>query len=455
MIRKILIANRGEIAVRIIRTCKEMGIETVAVYSTADKEALHVMFADESVCIGGPKASDSYLNQNAIIQAALNTGCDAIHPGFGFLSENADFAKRVQEWDLIFIGPDGEMIEKLGNKTKARQMMMEAGVPVIPGSKENIATLEEGLAKAKDIGFPLMIKASNGGGGRGIRIVEKEDDFEAAFLNAKSEAQACFGNDDVYLEKYIVNPKHVEVQIMADHFGNVVHLYERDCSFQRRHQKMVEEAPCFSLNDDVRQSLLSDAIRACKQIGYNSVGTMEFLLDAYGNYYFMEMNTRIQVEHPITEMICDVDIVKQQIKIANHQPLSLKQEDIHLNGYALECRINAENIRKDFAPSPGTIDFLHLPAGKGVRIESAVYDGYTISPYYDSMILKVITYGKTRLECIKKMRGALEELIIGGIETNIEFHYLLLHHKKFVEGKYDTSFAASFIEELKHNEQFI
>lgn len=455
MIRKILIANRGEIAVRIIRTCKEMGIETVAIYSKADKDALHVQLASEAVCVGGNKANESYLNMNNIIQAACSTGCDAIHPGFGFLSENPKFARLVKQCDLIFIGPDAEIIEKLGNKAMARKMMMEANVPVVPGSKEIIPTVEDGLEKAKEITYPLMIKASSGGGGRGMRIVHSEDEFENAYNSARSEAMACFGNDDVYMEKYIEEPKHIEVQLIGDRFGNVVHLFERDCSFQRRNQKMIEEAPCFILDDNTRQNMFADAIKACKHVGYNSVGTIEFLLDKSGNYYFMEMNTRIQVEHPITEMICGIDIIKHQIKVADNQKLSLKQEDIKQNGYALECRINAENAKLNFAPSPGKITFLNLPGGRGVRIDTAVYNGYEIPPFYDSMILKLITYAPTRLECIKKMRIALEELIIDGVHTNIEFHYLVLHHKKFIEGKYNTGFAQEFIEELKENGEFI
>lgn len=455
MISKILIANRGEIAVRIIRTCKEMGIRTVAVYSTADRDALHVQLAHESVCIGGPRPAESYLNMNALIQAACSTGCDAIHPGFGFLSENPQFARLVEQCGLIFIGPKADVIEKLGNKSMARQMMQEAGVPVVPGSKQIIATVEEGRQLAEQITYPLIIKAANGGGGRGMRIVRSEDELENAFYSAKSEAKACFGDDDVYMEKYIEHPKHVEVQVLADEFGNVVHLYERDCSFQRRNQKMIEEAPCHVLDEQTRQRMFTDAIRACKYVGYTSVGTIEFLLAADGNYYFMEMNTRIQVEHPITEQICGIDIVKYQIRIADHQKLGLKQEDIHANGYALECRINAENIHRDFAPSPGKITFMNLPCGRGVRVETAVYNGYTIPPYYDSMIAKIITFAPTRLECIKKMRIALEELIIDGVETNIEFHYLVLHQRQFIEGTYDTGYAQQFIEELKENGEFI
>lgn len=455
MISKILIANRGEIAVRIIRTCKEMGIRTVAVYSTADRDALHVQLAHESVCIGGPRPAESYLNMNALIQAACSTGCDAIHPGFGFLSENPQFARLVEQCGLTFIGPKADVIEKLGNKSMARQMMQEAGVPVVPGSKQIISTVEEGRQLAEQITYPLIIKAANGGGGRGMRIVRSEDELEHAFYSAKSEAKACFGDDDVYMEKYIEHPKHVEVQVLADEFGNVVHLYERDCSFQRRNQKMIEEAPCHVLDEETRQRMFADAIRACQYVGYTSVGTIEFLLAADGSYYFMEMNTRIQVEHPITEQICGIDIVKYQIRVADHQRLGLKQEDIHANGYALECRINAENIHRDFAPSPGKITFMNLPCGRGVRVETAVYNGYTIPPYYDSMIAKIITFAPTRLECIKKMRIALEELIIDGVETNIEFHYLVLHQRQFIEGTYDTGYAQEFIEELKENGEFI
>ncbi len=451
MIKKILIANRGEIAVRIIRTAKEMNIETVAVYSTADKKALHVQLADESVCIGSPLAKDSYLNMFSIIQAACQTGCDAIHPGFGFLSENAEFARLVQECGLIFIGPNYKIIEKLGNKNVAREMMIAAGVPVIPGSKDIITDIEKGKEDAKKLGYPIMVKASNGGGGRGMRVVENENEFETMFRQAKSEAKACFGDDDVYIEKLIRNPKHIEVQVVGDQFGNVIHLFERDCSFQRRNQKMIEEAPCFKLDKTIRENMLNDAIKACQATGYDSVGTIEFLLDQSGAYYFMEMNTRIQVEHPITEMITGVDLIKLQIKIASHNKINLKQSDIQQKGYAIECRINAEDIEKDFAPQPGRIDFMHIPGGRGIRIDSAMYNGCEISPYYDSMILKLIAYGDTRLECIKKMRRALGELIIDGVTTNTKFHYYTLHSKEFIEGLYDTSFCENFIKELKDN----
>lgn len=451
MIEKLLIANRGEIAVRIIRTCKEMGIQTVAVYSTADRMSLHVQLADEAVCIGGPLSSQSYLNMNAIIQAACNTGCDAIHPGFGFLSENSQFARLVAQCGLIFIGPSPDIINMLGNKSEARKMMKEAGVPIVPGSKEIIETLEQGLKIAQEIGYPVMIKASNGGGGRGMRIIKDENEFESQYLNAKAEAKACFGDDDMYLEKFIESPKHIEVQVVGDQHGNVIHLFERDCSFQRRNQKMIEEAPCHVLKKDVRERLFKDAIKACQHVGYDSVGTIEFLLDKHGQYYFMEMNTRIQVEHPITEMICGIDLIKLQINIANGIKIPYQQSDIHQNGYALECRINAEDMNNNFAPTPGKITFMHLPGGRGVRVDSAMYSGCEISPYYDSMILKLITFAPTRLECIKKMRAALSEVIIDGISTNTKFHYYVLHSKEFIEGSYDTSFAQSFIEELKEN----
>ncbi len=451
MIEKLLIANRGEIAVRIIRTCKQMGIQTVAVYSTADRMSLHVQIADEAVCIGGPKSNDSYLNMNAIIQAACNTGCDAIHPGFGFLSENSQFAKLVVQCGLIFVGPSSELIDLLGNKSQARKIMKEAGIPVIPGSKESVTSLEQGKEVAQTIGYPVIIKASNGGGGRGMRVVHDESEFETQLMNAKSEAKACFGDDDVYIEKYIDHPKHIEVQVVGDQYSNVIHLFERDCSFQRRHQKMIEEAPCHSLKKEVRERLFDDAIKACQEVGYYSVGTIEFLLDKNGQYYFMEMNTRIQVEHPVTEMICGLDLIKLQINIAQGHRLSIRQKDVVENGYALECRINAEDMNRDFAPTPGKIQFMHLPGGRGVRIDSAMYSGCEVSPYYDSMILKLITFAPTRLECIKMMRVALSEVIIDGISTNTKFHYYVLHSKEFIEGTYDTGFCEAFIKELKDN----
>ncbi|MEG0526205.1 MAG: acetyl-CoA carboxylase biotin carboxylase subunit [Longicatena sp.] len=451
MIKRLLIANRGEIAVRIIRTCKEMGIETVAVYSTADHESLHVQLADYAVCIGGPKSNDSYLNMKNILSAACMTGCDAIHPGFGFLSENAKFARLVMQCGLIFIGPNPDVIDQMGDKNNARQKMMEAKVPVIPGSKDILQSVEEAKDMAESIGFPVLIKASNGGGGRGMRRVDAIEELENAYQSAKAEAKANFGDDAVYMEKFIIEPKHVEVQLMADKHGNVLHLFERDCSCQRRNQKLLEEAPCHILQDEIRQQLLSDAVKACKSVGYDSVGTIEFLLDARGQYYFMEMNTRIQVEHTISEEITGIDLIKQQILVAQGSKLSFTQEDIVSRGHAIECRINAENIKLNFAPSPGEVKFINFPGGRRVRIESAVYNGYKIPPYYDSMIAKVITYADTRLECIKRMRVALEELLIEGVETNIEFQYLLLHHPTFVSGKYDTGFMETFIKELKED----
>lgn len=451
MIKRLLIANRGEIAVRIIRTCKEMNIETVAVYSTADHEALHVQLADYAICIGGPKANESYLNMKNILSAACMTGCDAIHPGFGFLSENAKFARLVMQCGLIFIGPSPEVIDMMGDKHNARMKMIEAGVPVIPGSKALLKTIEEAKTMAASIGYPILIKASNGGGGRGMRRADCEEELQDAYHTAKAEAKANFGDDAVYMEKFIVEPKHVEVQLMADQYGNVVHLFERDCSAQRRNQKLLEEAPCHTLREDIRKHLLADAVKACKSVGYDSVGTIEFLLDARGSYYFMEMNTRIQVEHTISEEITGIDLIKQQIRIAEHQKLAYQQADIKCQGHAIECRINAENIKFNFAPSPGAITFINFPGGRRVRIESAVYNGYKIPPYYDSMIAKIITYADTRLECIKRMRDALEELLIEGIETNIEFQYLLLHHPTFISGKYDTGFMEIFIKELKED----
>lgn len=449
--KKVLIANRGEIAVRIIRTCKEMGILTVAVYSTADRSSLHVQLADESVCIGGPRSQDSYLNMVALIQAASQTGCDAIHPGFGFLSENSEFARLVQQCGFIWVGPSPHIIDLLGNKSQARKMMKEAGLPVIAGSKETVMSVEQGKEIAHEVGYPIIVKASNGGGGRGMRVINNDDEFENLFYQAKSEAKTCFGDDDMYIEKYISHPKHIEVQVVGDHYGHVIHLFERDCSFQRRHQKMIEEAPCHILKKEVKERLYQDAIKACQHVGYNSVGTIEFLLDENHNYYFMEMNTRIQVEHPITEMICGIDLIKLQLKVASGQKLPYTQDQIQCHGYALECRINAEDIHKDFAPTPGQITFMHVPGGRGVRIDSAMYTGCEISPYYDSMILKLITFAPTRLECIKKMRVALSELIIDGISTNTKFHFYVLHSKEFIEGRYDTSFCERLIKELKDN----
>lgn len=455
MIKKILIANRGEIAVRIIRACKEMGIKSVAIYSTADKEALHVQLADEAVCVGGPKAKDSYLNMANIISAASLTGCDAIHPGFGFLSENSKFARLVERCKMTFIGPAPDVIDKMGNKSEARKIMQKAKVPVVPGSKGVVHNAAEGIKIAAQIGFPVLIKASNGGGGKGMRTSYSMDDFEDAFYTAKAEAKANFGDDDVYIEKLLLNPKHIEVQILADKHGNVIHLFERDCSVQRRKQKMIEESPCFFLNNDVKEKMYADAVKACKSVKYDSVGTIEFLVDQNQDYYFIEMNTRVQVEHPVSEMVTNVDIIKNQIRIASGLELQYKQEDIKLLGYAMECRINAEDIDRDFTPSPGKITFMNLPGGKGVRIDSSTYVGYEIPPFYDSMILKLITFAPTRLECIRKMRGALEELIIEGVKTNVDYQYMILHSPLFISGNYNIGFIEELQKELVKNEKRI
>ncbi|MCR4898518.1 MAG: acetyl-CoA carboxylase biotin carboxylase subunit [Acholeplasmatales bacterium] len=454
MFKKILIANRGEIAVRIIRACKEMGIKSVAVYSQVDDKALHKKLADEAICIGGAKPADSYLNMERIIQTALLTGCDAIHPGFGFLSENPKFARMVEKCGLVFIGPNADVMEKMGCKSEAIKMMMEAGVPVVPGSHKAVE-YDEAISIAKKIGFPVLIKASYGGGGKGIRIVKNEEDFKDLYYEAKDEAKRFFSNDEIYIEKFILNPRHVEVQLLCDKYGNVIHLFERNCSMQRRNQKMLEEAPCMCIRQETKNKLYDAAIKACKYVKYDSVGTIEFLVDKDENFYFMEMNTRVQVEHSVTEMITNVDIVKNMIKIAYGLKLNYKQEDIKLLGCAMECRITAEDPARGFAPTPGKITFMNLPGGMGVRIDSAVYPGYEITPYYDSMILKLIVFGKTRLECIRKMREALAELIIEGIKTTVEFQYVLLHHSIFVLGNYDTSFVEKFMKELEKNARFI
>ena len=454
MFKKILIANRGEIAVRIIRACKEMGIKSVAVYSQVDDKALHKKLADEAICIGGAKPADSYLNMERIIQTALLTGCDAIHPGFGFLSENPKFARMVEKCGLVFIGPNADVMEKMGCKSEAIKMMMEAGVPVVPGSHKAVE-YDEAISIAKKIGFPVLIKASYGGGGKGIRIVKREEDFKDLYYEAKDEAKRFFSNDEIYIEKFILNPRHVEVQLLCDKYGNVIHLFERNCSMQRRNQKMLEEAPCMCIRQETKNKLYDAAIKACKYVKYDSVGTIEFLVDKDENFYFMEMNTRVQVEHSVTEMITNVDIVKNMIKIAYGLKLNYKQEDIKLLGCAMECRITAEDPARGFAPTPGKITFMNLPGGMGVRIDSAVYPGYEITPYYDSMILKLIVFGKTRLECIRKMREALAELIIEGIKTTVEFQYVLLHHSIFVLGNYDTSFVEKFMKELEKNARFI
>lgn len=440
MFRKILIANRGEIALRIIRTCMEMNIDTVAVYSTADADALHAKLATEAICIGPERSSDSYLNMNAIIAAAEATGCDAIHPGYGFLSENADFADLCEENGITFIGPSGEIIRKLGDKSAARQLMMQAGVPVVPGSKGALASVEEGMTLADEIGYPVLIKASAGGGGRGMRRVFDPKDFRRMYEEAGSEAEACFGNGELYLEKLVLEPKHIEFQILADNKGNVIHLGERDCSIQRRNQKLIEETPSRALTPELREKMGAAAVKAAEAGGYRSAGTVEFVLGKDGGFYFIEMNTRIQVEHPITEIITGTDIVREQIRIAAGLTLEATQDDIKFEGHAIECRINAEDPANGFRPCPGKVEFIHLPGGHGVRVDTALYNNCEISPYYDSLAAKIITFGKTRLEAIRIMRRALEELMIDGITTNESLSYLILHDPEFMRGEYDTGF---------------
>ena len=437
---KILIANRGEIAVRIIRACKEMNIKTVAVYSEVDKDALHTRLADEAICIGPGIASKSYLNIKSIIEAANVTNSNSIHPGFGFLAENANFAKICEESNIKFIGPKAEVIDLLGNKVKAKEMMKNAGVPVIPGSDGSVSSLEKAIEISEKIGYPVIIKASAGGGGKGIRVVNTPDELENAFKIVKQEAKNSFNDDEIYIEKCIQNPRHIEIQILADEHGNVVHLGERDCTIQRNHQKIIEETPSTVIDDKLRKKMGEDAIKAAKAAGYSSCGTVEFLVDKDNNYYFMEMNTRIQVEHPITEMRTGIDIVKEQIKIAAGEELKYKQKDIKFEGHAIECRINAENPAKNFMPCPGKIEGLHLPGGNGIRIDTAIYDGYTIPANYDSMIVKIITYGSNRNEAISKMKRALEEVVIEGIETNVDFLLEIISNLNFIRGKYDTSF---------------
>ncbi|MDU5109621.1 MAG: acetyl-CoA carboxylase biotin carboxylase subunit [Clostridium sp.] len=442
MIRKVLIANRGEIAVRIIRACKELGIQTVAIYSEADKDAMHTELADEAICVGKPKSKDSYLNVSNIISAAVITKCNAIHPGFGFLSENAEFAAICEECNIKFIGPSSKTISIMGDKSRAREIMKKANVPVIPGSDGIVENIEDAYIEAEKIGYPVMVKAALGGGGKGIRIVHSKGELENAFFTAKSEAMANFGDDTIYMEKFIVNPRHIEFQILGDENGNIVHLGERDCTVQRRNQKVLEEAPSSIISSELREEMGKAAIRAAKAVNYYNAGTIEFLVDKYGSFYFMEMNTRIQVEHPVTEMITSVDIVKEQIKIANGSDLSFSQEEVCIKGHAIECRINAENPKKGFIPSPGKIKFLNLPGGNGIRVDTAVFTGYKIPPTYDSMIAKLIAYGKDREEAINKMLRALDEFVIEGIDNNIDFQIDILNNEKFRLGDFDTSFIS-------------
>jgi acetyl-CoA carboxylase biotin carboxylase subunit len=444
MFHKVLIANRGEIAIRVIRACKELGIKTVAVYSQADSNSLHVKLADESVCIGPAPSSQSYLNINAIISAAELTDAEAIHPGYGFLSENANFAEVCEKCGITFIGPSPESMRIMGDKISARQAVIKQGVPILPGTKEGVKTVEDAVKTAKKIGFPVIIKATAGGGGRGMKIVHSQAALPNAFATARAEAQSGFGNPEVYIEKYCEQPRHVEIQILADKHGNVIHLGERDCSIQRRHQKLIEEAPSTVVTPEIRKAMGDAAVKAAAAVGYNSVGTVEFLVDKNNNFYFMEMNTRIQVEHPVTEMVTGVDIVREQILSAAGKPLRYKQEDIKINGHAIECRINAEDPLK-FTPCPGKITAYHPPGGLGVRVDSFVYDQYTVVPHYDSMIAKLIVHAETREDAIKRMARALDEFIIEGIKTTIFFHKRIMANTDFIEGNIDTSFLERIV----------
>lgn len=443
MFKRILIANRGEIAVRIIRACREMGIRTVAVYSQADRNAVHVGLADEAVCIGKAEASDSYLNMERIISAAIAVGAEAIHPGFGFLSENAEFVQMCEQHHITFIGPFSELISRMGNKSEAKKTMKQAGVPVVPGTEEAVYDLEEAKREAERIGYPVMIKASSGGGGKGMRIAK---DRKVSFRAAQQESIRAFADDSMYFERYVQNPRHVEVQIMADKYGRVIQLGERDCSIQRRHQKMIEESPSPALTDEIRKKIRATAVQAAKAVNYESAGTIEFLLDDSGEFFFMEMNTRIQVEHPVSELISGVDLIREQILVAAGEALSVAQEDILFRGHAIECRINAEDPIRGFFPSPGTITHLHLPGGNGVRIDTAIYEGYQIPPNYDSMLVKVITYDRDRKTAIRKMIRALDEMKIEGVRTNLEFQYDILHQKDFREGNFTTDFISTHYE---------
>lgn len=446
MFQKILIANRGESAVRIIRACRELGITSVAVYSTADKDALHTQLADEAICIGKAAPADSYLNMERILSAAIASKAEAIHPGFGFLSENAKFAQMCEQCHIAFIGPSAEVIRRMGNKQEARNTMINAKVPVVPGTKEAVYTADYGLKLAEQIGFPVMIKAASGGGGKGMRISRSVEDFTENFEVAQTESVNGFADDTMYIEKYIEDPRHIEFQILADKFGNVISLGERDCSIQRRHQKMVEESPSAALDDKLRAQMGEVAVRAAKAAKYESAGTIEFLLDKSKKFYFMEMNTRIQVEHPVTELVTGLDLIKEQIFIAAGEKLQWRQKDIRITGHAIECRINAENPAKNFMPCPGKIEYLHLPGGNGVRIDSAIYTGYTIPPNYDSMIAKIIVYGKDRQTAIDKMRSALGEVNIDGITTNLDYQYDIITHPVFQSGNITTSFIENYFE---------
>lgn len=454
MFRRILVANRGEIALRIIRACNEMNIESVAVYSVADKDSLHVKLATVSVCIGPARAAESYLNMDALITAAKVTGCEALHPGFGFLSENPEFARRVKREGITFIGPEPEAMEALGNKARARYMMQRASVPVVPGSSGAVRSYEELEKLARKIGYPVLIKASAGGGGRGMRRVYGSNELRSLFEEAKAEARACFGDDEMYLEKLIEHPRHIEFQILADEYGNVVHLGERDCSVQRKNQKLIEESPCMFLNDDMRHSMGKAAVTAAKAAGYTGAGTVEFVMDEKDHFYFIEMNTRIQVEHGVTEMVTGLDLIKAQIRIAFHEKLKIRQRDVKLRGHAIECRINAEDPSDQFRPNTGIITFLNLPGGPGVRVDTMLYQGYETNPFYDSMVGKIIVHAPTRLQAIRRMRRALMELVIEGISTTCDFEYLVLHHPDFVRGNVDVAFLENHMDEILKWEQY-
>ncbi|MBK8622827.1 MAG: acetyl-CoA carboxylase biotin carboxylase subunit [Saprospiraceae bacterium] len=442
MFNKILIANRGEIALRIIRTCKEMGIKTVAIYSTADKESLHVRFADEAVCIGPAASSESYLNIPRIMAAVEITNSDAVHPGYGFLAENDKFAEICQQYGVKFIGPTADMIRKMGDKVTAKETMIKAGVPVVPGSGGLVKDVQQGLKIAKGIGYPVMIKATAGGGGKGMRIVPGEDEFETLWNSAKQEAKAAFGNDGIYIEKFVEEPRHIEFQIIGDQFGRVIHLSERECSIQRRHQKLVEESPSPFLDQELRDKMGDAAVKAGKSINYEGVGTIEFLVDKHKNFYFMEMNTRIQVEHPVTEEVIDHDLIKEQIKVA--AGIAISGKNYYPTMHAMECRINAEDPLNGFRPSPGKITSFHSAKGHGVRVDTHVYAGYSVPPFYDSMIAKLICKAQTREECIKKMQRALDEFVVEGIKTTVPFHKALMKNEAFRSGKFDTSFLNTF-----------
>lgn len=449
MLKRVLIANRGEIALRVLRACRELEIETVAVYSEADAEALHVQLATQAVCIGPAKAADSYLNQDALLTVAKATGCDGLHPGYGFLSENAGFADACAAAGITFIGPSGDTIRRAGSKSAARELMKAAGVPVTPGSDGPVSSVEEALAAAERVGYPVLLKASAGGGGRGIRRCDNAQVLPAAYAEAKAEAKACFGNDEMYLEKLVLRPRHIEFQVLADRHGHVIHLGDRDCSVQRRNQKLIEEAPARCLTPELREAMGQAAVRAAKAVGYENAGTVEFLLDLDGeHFYFMEMNTRIQVEHGVTELITGVDLVRQQLRVASGLSLDITQEDVRLGGHAIECRINAEDPAQNFRPCPGRVEFLHFPGGAGVRVDSCLYNGCDLSPYYDSMAAKVLVHAPTRLEAIRKMRRCLEEFALEGFPTNTELSYQILYHPVFVRGACTTAFLDEYLPDL-------